>query len=174
MKSLLIIKLTYEHQVFLRAARDRGCRSCVAVGFGGGSIGCGSVEKFNLKPAMDFRRFAASARVAKSPSRELSGDEACEHVLMCACVVATCSSLVERLRRPRASHVAHRPSSMKVLVRTTRLRRRHWAIIVFSGRDDLTDVMRRTYSTRDRSRSPLTNLKTEFERTTESIDTNTK
>lgn len=74
---LTVNNVTYEHQVFLRAATDRDFRSCVAVGFGGSSTGCcGSVEKFNLKPAMDLRRFAANARVAKSPSTVLSGDDA--------------------------------------------------------------------------------------------------
>lgn len=111
--------------MFRRAARDRDCRSLVAVDIGSGATGCASVEKFNLKPAMDLRRFAANARVAKSPSWDLSGEEACEQVFMCACVVATCSSLVEIFRRPRASHVAHRPSSMRVLVRPSRLRRGH-------------------------------------------------
>lgn len=139
----LVIKLTYEHHVFLRAACDRDCRSSGTVNLAGESTDCASEEKFNLKPAIDLRRFAAKARVARSPSWDLSGDEACEQVLMCACVVATCSNLVERLRRPRAAQVAQRSSSMRVLVRPTRLRRGHWAIIVFSGRDGLTDVIRR-------------------------------
>lgn len=136
--------ITYEHQVFLRAKGDRGCSVSVDVDFG-----CVSTVKLSLKPAMDFRRLAARARDARSESCTCSGGEAaCEHVFICACAVATCSSFVERLRRPKASHVAHRPSSMKVLVRPTRPRRGHWACIVSNGRGGLTDVIRQTSDTR--------------------------
>lgn len=105
--------------MFLRANGERGCSLDV-------DFGCESTVKLSLKPAIDFRRLAARARDARSESCTCSGGEAaCEHVFMCACAVATCSSFVERFRRPKASHVAHRPSSMKVLVRPTRLRRGH-------------------------------------------------
>lgn len=160
--------ITYEHHVFLRAKGDRDCSVVV-------DFGCESIVKLSLKPAIDFRRLAARAREARSESCTCSGGEAaCEHVLMCACAVATCSSLVDRLRRPRASHVAHRPSSMKVLVRPTRPRRGHWARIVSNGRGSLTDVIRWTSDTRATVRVRRTKNSRLNERTSESIDTRMK
>lgn len=73
---------TYEHHVFLRAKGDRG-------GSVGAGFGCDSVVRFNLKPAIDLRRFAARARDARSAlCIDSGGVVACEHVLMCACAVA--------------------------------------------------------------------------------------
>lgn len=132
---------TYEHHVFRRANGDRGCSA--TVGFD-----CSSCGRLNLKLAIDFLRFAASARKASSESCIGSGGDeeaAWEQLFMCACAIATWSSLLDKLRRPRASQVAHRPSSIKaVLVRPTRPRRGHWARFVSSGRGGLTDVIRRT------------------------------
>jgi hypothetical protein len=136
---------TYEHHVFLRAKCDRVWSGVVGV------FSCGSWLRFNRRPAIDLRRLAARARVARSESWAWSGEEAAwEQVLMCACAIATCRSLVERLRRPRASQVAHRPSSIGDLVRPARPRRGHWASIVSSGRgsDGLTDVIRRAMHAR--------------------------
>lgn len=155
--------------MFLRAKCDRA-------GSAGVDFGCESVGRFSLKPAMDLRRFAASARDAKSVSWSSwfsDGDTACVHCLMCACATATCSNLVERLRRPRASHVAHRASSIKVLVRLTRLRRGHWAMIVSNGRGGLTDVIRRAIYARP-SALAARQIQDGFSRTTEPIDTRTK
>lgn len=103
--------------MFLRAKGDLGS---VVVGFC-----CVSGGKLSLSPPMDLRRLAARALVAKSKLCVGSeGEAAVKHVFMCACAVATWSNLVERLRRPKASHVAHRPS-IGVLVRPTRPRRGH-------------------------------------------------
>lgn len=101
------VVLTYEHHVFLRVTCER--EGSVV----GGGFSCASWDRLSLKPAIDLRRLAARAREARSESCPCSGGEAaCEHVFMCACAIATWSSLEERLRRPRASHVAQRPSSM--------------------------------------------------------------
>lgn len=109
---------TYEHHVFLRANGDR-CGS--VVGFD-----CESAERLSLKPAIDFRLLAARARAASSVSCIGSdGEPAWEHVFMCACAVATCSNLVDKLLLQRASHIAHRPSSIRVLVRPISPRRGH-------------------------------------------------
>lgn len=155
--------------MFLRAKGDRGCS--VVVDF---DVGCESIVRLSLKPAIDLRLLAARARDARSESCTCSGEEACEHVLMCACAVATWSSFVERLRRPRASHVAHRPSSIKLLVRPTRPRRGHWALIVSSGRGGLTDVIRRTSDTRATVRVRRTKFKSSSARPVDSIDTRMK
>lgn len=136
-KIMKILK-THEHHVFLRPKGDRDCSAVVV-------FGCTSVGKLNLRPAIDFRRLAARARDARSVSCACSGVVAAlEHVRRCACAVATCKSLLERLRRPRASHVGHLPSSMGVLVRPFRPRRGHWARLAAGGRGELTDVIQRT------------------------------
>lgn len=92
--------------MFRRANGDRG-------GSGATGFGAASGERLSLKLAMDLRRFASSARVARSDSRVGSGGERARgHVFMWACVVATCSSLDDKLLLPRASQVAQRPSSI--------------------------------------------------------------
>lgn len=125
---------TYEHQVLRRQEFCRGCT---------GAFGLASGGKLSLKPAIDLRRLAARARDARSESCNRSAGGTCEHVLMCICVVATWRSLLDRLRRPRASQVAHRPSSIRALVRSTRPRYMHWASIVTSVSGSSTDVIER-------------------------------